>query len=215
MRCNTSHDLRLVEITNHRTYKISSLHNVLLDLDWSTCEMRYLHQDVLPRNKTRAHRQIMSSSHYIIRSLQEPEAVFVMCSAWDWLRKEEQLIRIDKLNCYSTQGTATEVIQQRRYRAITGIRRQKGSSLSTAVHRNHTKMSSVPFPATHSSVWQWATYSPSDRPEAEAIMKSTSESSCTAIVTGIHLSLRHSNIPWFTSPTACIQYWWTDSNTRA
>jgi len=81
MSCNTSHDLRLVEITNHRTYKISSLHNVLLDLDWSTCEMRYLHQDVLPRNKTRAHRQIMSSSHYIIRSLQEPEAVFVMCSA--------------------------------------------------------------------------------------------------------------------------------------
>jgi len=26
--------------------------------------MRYLHQQVLPRNKTRAHRQIMSSSHF-------------------------------------------------------------------------------------------------------------------------------------------------------
>ena len=179
--------------------------------------MRYLHKDILPRNKTRAHRQIMSSSHYTIRCLQEPEVVFVMCSAWDRLRREEQLIRIDRLNCYSTQGTATEVIQQTRYRAITGTRRQKGSSPSTAVHRNHTKMSSVPFPATHSSVWQWATHGSSDRPETEAIMKSTSESSCTAIVTGIHLLLRYSNIPWFTSPTVWRQYWWTDtdSNTRA
>jgi len=53
---------------------------VLLDLDWSTCEMRYLHQDVLPRNKTRAHRQIMSSLHYIIRCLQESKVVFVTCS---------------------------------------------------------------------------------------------------------------------------------------
>ena len=138
MRWNTSHDLRLVEITKHRTYKISSLHNVLLDLDWLTCEMRYLHQQVLPRNKTRAHRQIMSSSHYTIRSLQESKVVFVTCSKQDRLRMGEQFIRIDRLTCYLTQGTAIDVIQQTRHWDITGIRRQKEPVPTTMVHRNRT-----------------------------------------------------------------------------
>ena len=101
------------------------------------------------------------------------KVVFVTRSARDQLGKEEQHIRIDRLNCYSTQGTAIEVIQHTRHWVITGI----------------------PFPLHIPPVWQRVTHGPSDRPEAEAIMKSTSESSCTAIVTGIHLSLRHSNIP--------------------
>lgn len=113
--------------------------------------------------------------------------------------------KVQLLRWYNKQDTGT----------LQGLGDRKG--LRPVQHYTETIQKCPRFhsPLHIPPVWQWATHGPSDRPVDKAIMKSTSESSCTAIVTGIHLLLRHSNIPWFTSPTAWIQYWWTDSNTRA